>query len=537
MKTDRAIILGAVSALALMGCAGAEYNTHAAEDRGDASYADTGGWSGTSTDADEGAWEGDDTVDLGSETENDFLRLRPATTDKYLFVANPARNTVTRISVPSLDVVTVDVGVDPAAVITTDDFSRAVTFNKGSDDVTIIDATIPEVEQTVQVLKNLNQLVVSPDGNWAIAYHDADADEEGDSSGTVSFNEISIVELNSGAHFPMVVGRNPHQIKFTDDSGVALVVSDDRLALIDLYTGTPTRSIVEISDDLLNPPRAEEVEVTPNGDYAFIRQYDTDEIVLVDLMSEMVYGLPVANNPTDLDLTPDGNHAVIVDRGSQQLFIYPTHEPELSVAEVIDLPESELLGSIQFSPDNTQAILYTTVSDISHYTTWDMTEPDPEYAMTVRPLVKPIESLAVTPTGDSLMVIHSDSSSADSDPAFDGEHALTLIDLHDFLDNPMILPGEPTAFANSLSGEVGYVIMEGIPQLTLLAYDALMHLDVELKSNPVHVGILPDTNYAFVNQEHDLGRLTFYDPVDPLNVTDDVLQTITGFELNSAIEH
>ena len=45
--------------------------------------------------------------DLGSETENDFLRLVPATTDKYVFVANPARNTVTRVSVPSLDVITV----------------------------------------------------------------------------------------------------------------------------------------------------------------------------------------------------------------------------------------------------------------------------------------------------------------------------------------------------------------------------------------------------------------------------------------------
>jgi hypothetical protein len=204
---------------------------------------------------------------------------------------------------------------------------------------------------------------------------------------------------------------------------------------------------------------------------------------------------------------------------------------------IIDLPETELLGSIQFSPDNYQAILYTTVSDISHYTTWDLTEPDPELAMTVRPLVKPIQQLSITPSGQSLMVLHDNGSSLDSNPAYDGKYAITLIDLYDFLDNPMILPAEPTAFANSLSGEVGYVIMEGVPQLTLLAYDALMHLDIELKSNPVHVGILPDTNYAYVNQEHDLGRLTFYDPVDPLNVTDDILQTITGFELNSAIEH
>jgi hypothetical protein len=526
-------ILSLISILAMVGCADYSATSNEAGDAADFS-ADTG-WASEGSASTDGDWS--ETEDLGSETENDFLRLRPATTDKYLFVANPARNTVTRITVPSLDVVTVDVGIDPSAVVTTNDFTRAVTFNRGSDDITVIDATIPEVEQTVTVLNNLNQMVVSPDGNWAIAFHNADAAEEGDSSGTISFNEISIVELNTGAHTPMVVGQNPHQIKFTDDSMSAVVISDDRLVIVDLSVGSPSRSIINISDDPLNPPRAEEVELTPDGHYAFIRQYGADEIVLVDLITELVYGLPVASNPTDLDISPDGSSAVIVDRGSQQLFIYPTTEPENAIPVIIDLPETELLGSIQFSPDNYQAILYTTVSDISHYTTWDLTEPDPELAMTVRPLVKPIQQLSVTPTGQSLMVLHDNGSSLDSNPAYDGKYAITLIDLYDFLDNPMILPAEPTAFANSLSGEVGYVIMEGVPQLTLLAYDALMHLDIELKSNPVHVGILPDTNYAYVNQEHDLGRLTFYDPVDPLNVTDDILQTITGFELNSAIEH
>ena len=91
-----------------VGCADMEYS-RSGEDAYAQSEADTG-WYGSenedsapSTDADE---------DLGSESENDFLRLLPATTDKYVFVANPARNTVTRVS-PVLDVITVDVGVDP----------------------------------------------------------------------------------------------------------------------------------------------------------------------------------------------------------------------------------------------------------------------------------------------------------------------------------------------------------------------------------------------------------------------------------------
>ena len=169
-------------ALATAGCSDMSFN----EKQGAADYAPE--------DADTGYAEwGDDASepsaddDLGSETENDFLRLVPATTDKYVFVANPARNTVTRVSVPSLDVITVDVGVDPEVVVTTADYSRAVTFNKGSDDVSVITTNNaegrPEVDFDIPVLANLNHMVVSPDGMWAVVYHDADIEDDGSSSG------------------------------------------------------------------------------------------------------------------------------------------------------------------------------------------------------------------------------------------------------------------------------------------------------------------------------------------------------------------
>ncbi len=525
-------------ALQVAGCANYDMAGRSSDGEYSANdMADTGWYGPEEPDADPGADE-----DLGSETENDFLRLLPATTDKYVFVANPARDTVTRVSVPSLDVITLDVGTNPEVVITTDDYSRAITFNKGSDDLTVIktnnDDGRPEVDLEVPVLANLNHMVVSPDGAWAVVYHNSDIEDDGSSSGTISYNEISVVNLDTGDHHPMVVGRNPHQVKFTDDSSLAIVVSDDRLALIDLFAEVPTRSIVEIAEDLLNPPRAEEVELTPDGAYAFIRQFNQPEIVLVDLAtSEWVDSLPVADNPTDLDITPDGLEAVIVDRGAQKLFIYPTLNPAGSVAEVIDLPETELLGSVTFAPDSEKAVLFTTAANISHYTTWDLTEPDPAEALKTRPLVAPIQDVAITPTGNSLLVIHKTESGVDSDPGYENKNTISLIDLHDFLDNPLILPGKPTAFANSSSGEVGYVIMEDQPQLTVLAYDQLLHWDIALKSLPVHVGVLPDTNYAYINQEHDLGRLTFFDPVNPLNGNDDIVQTITGFELNSAIEH
>ena len=38
------------------------------------------------------------------EEEDNFLALAPAATDSYVFVANPTRDTVTRIAVPGLQV-------------------------------------------------------------------------------------------------------------------------------------------------------------------------------------------------------------------------------------------------------------------------------------------------------------------------------------------------------------------------------------------------------------------------------------------------
>ena len=73
--------------------------------------------------------------------------------------------------------------------------------------------------------------------------------------------------------------------------------------------------------------------------------------------------------------------------------------------------------------------------------------------------------------------------------------------------------------------------MEGQPYLEMLNYRTLVPSEVRLPSVPVHLGSLPDTNIAFVSQEHNLGRISFFD-------TDEGdLQTITGFELNSAIDH
>ena len=169
--------------LMMMGCASdkilamessAEYN----DAEGDYATSEDGGYYEEPSSEPSGESEPNYDDGYGSEAEGDFLSLRPATTNTYVFVANPDRNTVTRISVPSLEVMTVEVGVEPSLVETSSDYTRAVTFNKGSNDISIIDAETLDVTE-VTIRDNLNQMRMSPDGNWVICYHDVGADGGG----------------------------------------------------------------------------------------------------------------------------------------------------------------------------------------------------------------------------------------------------------------------------------------------------------------------------------------------------------------------
>ena len=142
------------------------------------------------------------------------------------------------------------------------------------------------------------------------------------SGGAISFNAISIVDLENQDHFEAMAGSYPHDVQFTEDGLMAVVISDDYLSAIDFSSGEPVLRRIAIADDLVNPPRAEEVLLDPQGRYAIVRQYGVNELVLVDFESEAasVTMIAVGENPTDMDVSPDGTEAIVVARGSKELW-------------------------------------------------------------------------------------------------------------------------------------------------------------------------------------------------------------------------
>ena len=494
-----------------------------------AGAADTGAWANEGEGGSDGGMDADDGFD--SEEETDAFGLAPASTPEHIFIANPNRNTVSRVTVPGLQVLTTDVGTMPDLVIATADGRRAVTLNLGSDDLSVIDAATLDV-QSVAIRDDMNQMVLSPDGQWAACWHDPDAVDEEDprSEGTQSYSEISLVNLGTLVHSPMVVGFHPRSVQFTQDSATAIVVSDAYLATVDLSADDLAPTRIPIADDLLDPPKAEEVVVSPDGSWALIRQFAATDLRLVHLDTGEVGILEVGLNPTDLDITPDGTKAIAVARTSGELWIYDFADP-YAPPEVIEMPDDQVFGSLAMSPTGALGLLYSTATGESVYGTWDLDDPSAD-AITVRGLIKPLIDVGISPTGDTAVLFHDKTNGPDIDAGspVHNSWAISTVDLDDFFASSLRLSAEPMAWANTDDGSAGFFILEGRPYLEVLHYDSLLFDEIRLGSKPLHVGVLPGSRTAWVNQDHELGRMGFYD----LDSQD--LETITGFELNAGIE-
>ncbi len=471
--------------------------------------------------------------DVGEpEQEASFLLRPPAQTDVYVFVANPERDTLTRVRVADLRVDTTPVGRRPEIVVTTPDYTTAVVFNAGDDTVTLVDADTLD-QRTVPVRNRLNDLALSPDGGHAVLWHNTAKDDGAEAPGLQSFNEASFVDVATGEHYPMAVGFNPRMVRFTPDSALAVVVADAYLATVDLTADALAPRLIELEPDRLDVPPAEEVLVADDGSFAWVRQFGASELLVVDLVTGAVDRVPTGDNPTDLDLSHDGQQAIAVARNARRLVVYDAADPFAPPTEV-ELPASGApYGSLLVDPKGELGILYTTAALESRFAVWDRATNE----IRERSLVKPVRSMAIDPTGQSLLVFHTREDGVDSEERFLGAHALTMIRLSDLGANPLLLPGEITGYANGTDGTWGFFVMGDEPFLEVLDYGRLLHQEYALRSVPTFLGVLPDLTPgdgdsppAWVSQEHPLGRLSFYDPDDAS------LETLTGFELNSEIE-
>jgi YVTN family beta-propeller protein len=491
-------------------------------------------------DDDDASWDDDDddsyVTDDDDDTpppeeEDDFLVTEPRGTDRYVFVANPDRDTVSRIDVVTRQIEAIEVGGGPVQVVVSSDYQRAVTFNADADSVSVIDIETKAVTD-LPVREDFNYIAISPDGRWVIAWFNAAIEDSTfDIEGVRSFTEVSFVDTIALTVESYSVGFNPKQIRFTAGGSRAVIVSDTHLTLADLSSEPIALDLLDLGADPLDPPTASEVEIIPSGEWAFVRYFGDDYIQAVNLESGELGTLDGGDTPTDLDLSVDAAQVLVVSRGSSELRIFDANDPLSTPVRILETPPERIIGSLVLSADGEEGLLFTTAAREDVITVWD-TASD---AMVTRTMVKPIRAVAPSPDGGSALVIHTLEDAEGEDDLFTDSYAMTVVDLDTWITNPVGLEDEPTRWTTSPDGAWSMFIMEGNRHVGVVDYATRLVDDVSVPSLPVHVGMLPldvapEDALGWVSQQHELGRISFVTPADL------TVQTVTGFELNGGID-
>ncbi|HTR50117.1 MAG TPA: hypothetical protein VMJ10_05365 [Kofleriaceae bacterium] len=476
--------------------------------------------------------------DGGVPPETEYTFSQPASTQRYFYVAMTAQNELARIDGQTLAVTATPVGHTPAVVAAIPGSDAAVVLDTTDSAATIVRPTgVGDNVVTLATQPNMNRLDVDPTGRYAIAWFDLDSTQFG---GIGSFQDVTVLALAPGGELAvdLTVGFRPRDVQFDAAGTHAYVITQDGVSAIDLaYATTHPPTIVPpipVADPSVSADDLE-VDITASGAYATVRQSGYAGLRVVDLVANpgQAWTLPLASEPTDVDLSPDGTRAYAVLRDAKQLAIVdiPADAIDPSGIDIVDLSDATL-GSLALSPDGTRGVLYTNATLDKRLTLVQLDTPG--YPHVTWPLQKSVRAVGISPSGGSALVLHAkvpgDPSTATSfDQFIDESYGYSLVDLASGFAKLEITPVDPGAFVYTPDGGKLYIALGASNQLHIAnVTNGIVTIDA-LGSPPTSVGILPDANSAFVSQTHPLGRVSFAD------FTTDAMRTVTGFDLNSKV--
>jgi len=270
------------------------------------------------------------TADLGvgmpvgqpPETEVDRAFRVPVVSGHWVWTANPKSGRVALIDATNFTVKTALAGAGPtylAALPAPSGGSRALVINTDSHDATLFaanDAGEIETLATLPVHQGANAWAVTPDGRFAIAWTDASALGKADPS--EGFQDVTVLDL--GAKEPtskrLSVGYRPARIFMDDDSLFAYAATDAGIDVIDLAAkdAASVTNEIALSADPANDTAHRDVNMTPDGAFAFVSREGKNFVTVVDVAHGNIEDVTLPGVVTDLDLNAEGTMAVAIVR-------------------------------------------------------------------------------------------------------------------------------------------------------------------------------------------------------------------------------
>jgi hypothetical protein len=492
-----------------------------------------------------------------TEERRDFDAPRAGA--RFVYVANPRRDTVAVIDSTSLAIRSVDVGDTPGTLRTLPGRDVAIVINGGSRDATILrtEATGGTRTTTVPVVAGANALAIAPDGLHAIAWFNS-ADRNTASPGATggSFQDVSVITLGQpDQSVPLTVGFRPTDVTFASDGSAAFVITEDGVSVIRFaeVRGPAVAPLVRLGDAALAPPAtmspdagappaaattSRDVSVTPDGKFALARREGSPQILLVDLATRAATTVDLGSPVTDLDLSPRGDFALAVLRqtGTVVRLALPGGFSDAAQRRSMTIAGAgTTIGSAALGPDGKTAVLYTTATPVERVVLLNVDSA----AVQVVPLKKGVRSVALAPDGRTALVLHTKDpgdprqAGIDVEVAIDRAYGYSVVDLGTGFAKLQLTEAAVGDLAITPDSSRAFVLLRDDMRSVRIAQR--IHLtsfivsDFPLGSPPQALAALADSKRIFVSQAHPEGRISF------IHWETDAVESVTGFELNGRI--
>ena len=427
------------------------------------------------------------------EVESDYEA--PVATGNVVWIANPKSGRIALVDASTLQVRTVEAGNGPTylASVPGQSVDTTLVLNVLSEDATLLKATPTGITTTTfKTAKQVNTLVFSEDGRFAIAW--ADARKLPSAPRTQGFQDLTVLDLVNGTSTILAVGYRPVAVGFAQGKPRAHAVTQDGVAILDLSGAPKVTKNVAISNTPNEDPGTRDVFVTKDGQRAFVRRDGSNAITIVALDTDARTDITLSGPVTD-----------------------PANKTSVTVT-------GETIGSVAIAPGGNKALLYTNAVAVERFSILDLGQG--AAFRTVR-LYSPVLGIFSTPDALHAVVLHDKTTGEGGSPG-----AFSVVPIGQTLPAKIVAAEAPLT-AVATTNDRAIVAERNDATKTFGAYLARMpQLMVErypLASPPIAVGAVPGAKRVFVAQQHPEGRLTFID------LESGVARTLTGFELSSRV--
>lgn len=498
-----------------------------------------GDWNSGGADSSAGADAGGGSG-LPPEQEKEVDFGAPEGSPNFVYVPVKDADNIVKVAGSSLDVTLIEVGDRPTVVKAVPGEDAVLVISSGTDELAIVRSATGEDDTVtlVPILPHCNAIAVSPDGEWATVWYDHARAGKGDPVG--SFQAVTLVPLTEAAPAPrtLSVGFRPRQVQFTADGKQALVVTDDGVSRVDLATATDGAIVppVAIDPNPLNKPADREVQTTPDGRWALVRQSGLAGLYAIYLPTGALVEVKMSSVPTDLDLDPSGTMALAVLRESAEVAIVPLPEAATPTLPVDKLSVAPLVaGLASITDDGKTAILYSSVAGVESVAALDL----PTRKLVAVPLRKTVDYVWLAAGSRTAVLVHKPADgplhNVDETEAFvDDSQGYTLFDLDTGYTKLVLTAAAPGGIAASALPKRAWILLpdpaDQDHRVQAVTLSNLLVQELTLPSRPEYVRPLDAAGVVAVSQQHPTGRMTFFDAADGS------AKTVTGFELNGLVK-